>query len=72
MKPTFMKVACDKIIPALIFLSGLALVGGCSTFDFESHSAQPWNHPTKYEVERATTVNQTFGYPPTNPIENYP
>jgi hypothetical protein len=61
-----------KIIPALIFLAGLALAGGCSTFDFESQSARPWNHPTKVEVERATTVNQTVGYPPANPINNYP
>ena len=70
MKPTFMKVACDKIIPALIFLSGLALVGGCSTAESNSVSARPWNHPTKYEAEQGQSIRQ---YDNTyDPVKNYP
>jgi len=57
---------------SLIFFSGLVFVGGCSTFDFESHSARPWNHPTTYEVERATSIYQPSGYPPAKPTDNYP
>jgi len=69
-EPPFMTLPFAKIIPMLIFLSALALVGGCSTTETNSVSARPWNHPTKYEAEQGQSIRQ-YDYP-YDPVKNYP